>query len=105
RADLRWPPVWLGLAVLFWVTGFDVIYACQDLAFDRAHGLHSVPERLGVRKALRLAAACHVVMVGCLVALGLSVPMGRLYFAGVGGIAALLGSEPAIVRPCDLDAC
>ena len=47
RGDLAWPPVLLGLAVLFWVAGFDIIYACQDVDFDRAHGLHSLPARLG----------------------------------------------------------
>ncbi len=102
RGDLQWPPVLLGSAVLFWVTGFDVIYACQDVAFDRTHGLYSIPQRFGVSSALRIAAASHVVMVACLVALGLSVPMGRVYFAGVGGIAALLAYEHAIVRPDDL---
>ncbi|MCA1685191.1 MAG: putative 4-hydroxybenzoate polyprenyltransferase [Planctomycetia bacterium] len=102
RGDLQWPPVLLGLGVLFWVTGFDVIYACQDVEFDRSHGLHSVPQRLGVRNALRLAAAAHVVTVACLALLGLSVPMGRFYFAGLGGIAALLAYEHWIVRPDDL---
>jgi 4-hydroxybenzoate polyprenyltransferase len=102
RGDLQWPPVVLGLAVLCWVTGFDVIYACQDVEFDRAHGLHSIPQRLGVGNALRLAALAHLAMVGCLVALGLVVPLGRLYFAGVAGISALLVYEHAIVRPDDL---
>jgi 4-hydroxybenzoate polyprenyltransferase len=102
RGDLRWPPVWLGLAVLFWVSGFDVIYACQDVAFDRAHGLFSLPARLGVRDALRAAAGFHVVMVLCLVGLGVSAPMGHVYFAGVAAIAALLVYEHALVRPDDL---
>src|SRR5260370_1432749 len=102
RGDLKWPPVLLGLAVLFWVTGFDIIYACQDVAFDRAHGLHSIPQRLGVKNALRVALASHVVMVACLVALGLSVPLGRVYFIGVAGLALLLTYEHAIVRPDDL---
>jgi 4-hydroxybenzoate polyprenyltransferase len=102
RGDLRWPPVWLGLAVLFWVSGFDVIYACQDVEFDRSHGLHSIPGRLGVPGALRLASVFHLAMVLCLVELGLSVPMGRVYFAGVVGIAALLTYEHALVRPDDL---
>src|SRR5262249_11751339 len=53
RGDLGWPPVLLGLAVLFWVSGFDVIYACQDVDHDRAAGLHSIPRRLGVKNALR----------------------------------------------------
>ncbi|MFO0909145.1 MAG: UbiA-like polyprenyltransferase [Isosphaeraceae bacterium] len=84
RGDLAWPPLILGLAVLFWVTGFDVIYACQDVEFDRASGLHSIPARLGVTRALRLAAALHAVMVVCLLALAWVVPMGWLYLAGVG---------------------
>jgi 4-hydroxybenzoate polyprenyltransferase len=102
RGDLRWPPILLGLAVLFWVTGFDIIYACQDVAFDVSHGLHSIPGRLGVSTALRLAAASHVVMLGWLLALGLSVPMGRIYYAGLIAIAGLLLYEHAIVRPDDL---
>lgn len=102
RGDLAWPPLWLGLAVLFWVTGFDVIYACQDAEFDRASGLHSLPARLGVRGALRLAALCHLVMLGMLVALGLSYPMGGLYFVGVAAVGFLLIYEHALVRPDDL---
>ena len=102
RGDLRWPPVVLGLAVFFWVSGFDVIYACQDEAFDRAHGLHSLPGRLGVRGALRLAALCHAAMVGALVALGWIYPLGTVYFAGVAAVAVLLASEHALVRPDDL---
>jgi 4-hydroxybenzoate polyprenyltransferase len=92
----------LGLAVLFWVTGFDVIYACQDVAFDRAHRLHSVPGRLGVKNALRFAAACHAAMVACLVALGAVYPLGGVYFVGVAAVAGLLVFEHAIVRPDDL---
>jgi 4-hydroxybenzoate polyprenyltransferase len=102
RGDLRWPPVLLGLAVLFWVSGFDIIYACQDAAFDRAAGLHSIPARLGVRRALRLAAACHAVMIVALLALGWSYPLGWLYFVGVGAVAILLAYEHALVRPDDL---
>jgi 4-hydroxybenzoate polyprenyltransferase len=102
RGDLGWPPVLLGLAVLFWVTGFDVIYACQDVDFDRSAGLLSLPRRLGVPRALRFSAACHLVMVACLVALGFSVPLGAIYFMGVGLIACLLAYEHAIVRPDDL---
>jgi 4-hydroxybenzoate polyprenyltransferase len=102
RGDLAWPPAWLGLAVLLWVAGFDIIYACQDRAFDQAHGLHSVPARLGVRGALRLAAVCHAAMVGALVGLGLAYPMGPVYFIGVAVVALLLVYEHAIVRPDDL---
>jgi 4-hydroxybenzoate polyprenyltransferase len=102
RADLAWPPAWLGLAVLGWVTGFDIIYACQDYAFDREAGLHSVPARLGIRGALRVAAGSHAATVGMLVALGVSYPLGPIYFGGVAAVAALLAYEHALVRPEDL---
>jgi 4-hydroxybenzoate polyprenyltransferase len=102
RGDLAWPPVLLGLAVLLWVSGFDIIYACQDTDFDQVQGLHSVPARLGVRGALRLAAGCHAAMVAALIGLGLVYPMGLVYFVGVGVVALLLIYEHAIVRPDDL---
>ena len=102
RGDLAWPPALLGLAVLLWVAGFDVIYACQDAGFDRDQGLHSIPGRLGVRGALRLAAGCHALMVVALVGLGWAYPMGWIYFAGVVVVALLLAYEHALVRPDDL---
>jgi 4-hydroxybenzoate polyprenyltransferase len=102
RGDIGRPPVVLGLAVLFWVTGFDVIYACQDVGFDRSHGLHSLPARLGVGASLRLAAACHAAMIAALVALGVVYPLGPIYFLGVLIVAVLLAYEHAIVRPDDL---
>jgi 4-hydroxybenzoate polyprenyltransferase len=102
RADLDWPPVILGLAVLFWVAGFDIIYACQDVEFDRTAGLRSLPTALGVQRALWTAAVCHALMIVPLVALGLVYPLGPIYFIGVGAVAALLMYEHAIVRPDDL---
>lgn len=102
RGGLAWPPVLLGMAVLFWVTGFDIIYACQDADFDRETGLHSLPARLGVPRVLRLAAACHAAMIVALIALGWAYPLGRLYFAGIVGVALLLAYEHMIVRPNDL---
>ncbi len=103
RGNLAVPPVLLGLAVLFWVAGFDVIYACQDADFDREAGLRSIPSRLGVTNALRLAAMSHAVMILLLVGLGLADPsLGLIYFAGVGVVALLLIYEHAIVRPDDL---
>ncbi len=102
RGDLRWPPFLLGLAVLFWVTGFDVIYACQDVDFDRKQGLHSIPSQLGIINSLRLAAVCHLLMLLCLIGLGLSFPMGKIYFTGIGAIALLLTYEHSIVHPDDL---
>jgi 4-hydroxybenzoate polyprenyltransferase len=97
------PPVLLGAAVLFWVSGFDILYACQDADFDRAAGLHSVPARLGVTAGLRTAAACHAVMAGLLVALGFASPhLGAVYFAGLVPVGLLLVYEHRIVRPDDL---
>ncbi|MGD9722440.1 MAG: UbiA-like polyprenyltransferase [Pirellulales bacterium] len=102
-ADLL-PAVVLGGAVLLWVAGFDIIYACQDVEFDRQAGLHSVPARLGVARALRLAAACHLGMVLLLAALAwVFPPLGWIYGLGVAAVAALLVYEHRLVRPDDLD--
>ncbi len=104
RGNLAWPPALLGLAVLFWVAGFDIIYACQDEQFDREANLRSIPARLGILGALRLAKACHAAMVVALVGLGWvdSPPLGAIYYAGVATVAALLVVEHALVRPEDL---
>ena len=99
------PSVLLGLAVLLWVAGFDIIYACQDVGFDVAAKLYSVPARLGVPTALRLAAACHFGMIGALAALPLLAPQlafGTVYWYGIAGVAVLLVYEHSIVRPDDL---
>jgi 4-hydroxybenzoate polyprenyltransferase len=96
-------PLVLGAAVMGWVAGFDVLYACQDAAFDRAAGLHSLPARLGVPAALRVAAGCHAVMFGLLVVLAfVSPPLGAVYLAGLGLIGGLLVYEHALVRADDL---
>ena len=97
-------PFTLGAAVLFWVAGFDILYACQDVEFDKQAKLHSVPAALGVPRALRLAALSHEIMVGMLVLLYfVARPMlGTVYLAGVAGVAALLVYEHRLVRPDDL---
>jgi 4-hydroxybenzoate polyprenyltransferase len=102
RGDVERPPVLLALAVLLWVSGFDIIYACQDVEFDRSVELRSVPKALGVQRALWLAALCHALMIVPLVGLGLVYPLGPLYFIGVAAVAALLIYEHALVRPDDL---
>lgn len=102
KGTIAWPPILLALAVLLWVAGFDIIYACQDLDFDRNHGLRSVPEVLGIPGALRVAALCHAFMLAPLVALGVVYPLGPIYFAGVGAVAILLIYEHVLVRPTDL---
>ncbi|AMV39876.1 UbiA-like polyprenyltransferase [Planctomyces sp. SH-PL62] len=103
RGDIAWPPVWLGLAVFWWVSGFDLIYACQDADYDRKAGLNSVPARLGIGGALRLAAVCHALMIVGLVGLGVSYPLGAIYWAGVAAAVVLLVYEHSLVRPDDLD--
>jgi 4-hydroxybenzoate polyprenyltransferase len=99
------PAVILGCAVLLWVTGFDIIYACQDYDYDRRAKLRSIPVRLGVATALRLAAALHAAMIALLFALPLGAPqieLGWIYLLGVTAVAALLVWEHFLVRPDDL---
>ena len=98
------PSVVLGGAILTWVAGFDILYACQDYEFDRQAKLHSVPVRLGVPGALRLAALCHAATVLLLAALPLVYPpLGAIYYLGVLAVAALLVYEHWLVKPDDLD--
>ncbi|MBY0528147.1 MAG: putative 4-hydroxybenzoate polyprenyltransferase [Gemmataceae bacterium] len=94
----------LGLAVLFWVAGFDIFYACQDVDFDRKAKLHSIPAWLGVAASLRVAMVCHLIMVLLLVALYwvASPYLGWIYLTGVFAVAVLLGFEHWLVRPDDL---
>jgi 4-hydroxybenzoate polyprenyltransferase len=103
RGELAAAPFVLGGAVLLWVAGFDIIYACQDVDFDRSHGLRSVPARLGVPAALRIAAACHLGMIVLLFLLPLVFPLlGGVYLAGIVLVALLLAYEHWLVRPDDL---
>jgi 4-hydroxybenzoate polyprenyltransferase len=103
RGELAWPPVVLGAAVMFWVAGFDIIYACQDVEYDAETGLYSLPARLGVPRALRAAAFCHLVTVLALVALPMVYrELGWIYLAGIGAVALLLAYEHRLVRPDDL---
>jgi 4-hydroxybenzoate polyprenyltransferase len=97
-----WEPWLLGIAIGMWVAGFDVLYACQDLAFDRVHGLQSIPVRYGVAGSLRISRAMHVAAVAALAALGFVVPLGPIYAAGVGAVAILLAYEQSLVRENDL---
>jgi 4-hydroxybenzoate polyprenyltransferase len=101
--DLATPLV-LGLAVLFWVTGFDILYACQDVEFDRKAKLSSIPARFGVPTSLRIALFCHVLMLACLVALyWVAWPdLKMIYLAGVAAVAVLLAYEHWLVQPNDL---
>ena len=97
-----WEPWLLGLAIGTWVGGFDVLYACQDLTFDRLHGLRSIPVRFGVARSLMISRGMHVATIVCLAALGPLADLGRVYMAGVAGVAALLVYEQSLVSEHDL---
>jgi 4-hydroxybenzoate polyprenyltransferase len=103
-----WPeaaiPLLLGGAVLFWVAGFDILYACQDVEFDRKARLRSVPALLGVANALRVALACHLVMLFLLGLLFVAAnpPLGWVYLLGTGLVGVLLAYEHSLVSAADL---
>lgn len=102
RGSLGAVPLLLTAGVLFWVAGFDVIYACQDVDFDRGAGLHSLPCRIGIGPALWLSRAMHAAAVLFLFAAGRAAGAGWLYQAGVVFVALLLTYEQNLVRPTDL---
>jgi 4-hydroxybenzoate polyprenyltransferase len=95
-------PWLLGAAIGAWVGGFDILYACQDLDFDRAAGLKSIPVRFGVRRSLLLSRVMHVIAVVCLGALAAVADLGRLYLVGVALVAVLLVYEQSLVSERDL---
>ncbi len=97
-----WEPWLLALAIGTWVAGFDILYSCQDLEFDRANGLRSIPVRFGVGRSLVMARWLHVGTVAAMAAVALVAPLGAWYLAGVGGVAALLAWEQSLVRADDL---
>ena len=94
--------LWLTAAVTFWTAGFDVIYSCQDYEFDRAEELWSVPRRLGIAGALRVAQVFHFLMIACLAALVMTLHLGALALAGVAAVVTLLLYEHSLVKPNDL---
>ena len=95
-------PIVLGLGVIFWTAGFDTLYACQDVEFDRSMGLHSIPAKLGTKKALKVAVLSHIaafllfIVVGVLASLG----VGFYLFSIITG--ALLVWEHRLITPDDL---
>ena len=95
-------PLVLAAAVLLWVAGFDTIYACQDVEFDRREGLRSIPARVGVARGLALARAMHVGSVGFLFGLFWLFPLHPLYLGGVALVAALLAWQHTLVSADDL---
>ncbi len=100
--SFAWTPVILSTAVIFWVAGFDVIYSCQDIAFDKSHKLNSIPVRFGVRRALFLSAFFHIITVVFLGLIYFLCDLGYFYLAGLLIVSAILLYEHIIIKPSDL---
>lgn len=97
-----WPPVLLGLGVTVWVAGFDVVYACQDVEFDRREGLYSIPAVFGLTRGLEISALVHVLAPLCFIAVGVLIKLGFLYFLGVLIAIVLLYRQHRLVSASDL---
>ena len=97
-----WEPWMLGLAIGLWVGGFDILYACQDVEFDRAHGLNSIPVRFGIARSLVISRVMHVATIVCMAAIAALLPLGPIYLGGVALVAALLLYEQSLVSEHDL---
>ncbi|MCL5738700.1 MAG: putative 4-hydroxybenzoate polyprenyltransferase [Bacteroidetes bacterium] len=96
-------PILLGLTVVTWGAGFDIIYSCQDLGYDDEIGLFSMPRVLGVKKALVISAVLHAVAFALLVSLKFILPLGSIYLLGLALVAVMLIYQHAIVKPNDLN--
>ncbi len=102
RGSFGLPPIILGSAVMLWIAGFDIIYACQDITFDRQARLFSIPSRWGTARALQVSSALHIATVGLLVLIAGVSELGLIAYCGIGIVAAILYWEHRIVRPDDL---
>lgn len=102
RAELGALPVVLGIGVMLWTAGFDIIYSLQDVAVDKRLGLHSIPVRFGVRRALAISAACHALCLVFFLAFGLLSGLGMFYLTGLALCAWLLRYEHKVIGPDDL---
>ncbi|MDW8051912.1 MAG: UbiA-like polyprenyltransferase [Armatimonadota bacterium] len=102
RGTLELAPILLTLGVMCWVAGFDILYSLQDEAFDRQHGLRSLPETLGAARAILVSRLSHVLCVLLLALSGWALGAGAWYYAGVGFAALMLAYEQSLVKPNDL---
>jgi 4-hydroxybenzoate polyprenyltransferase len=102
RGRLDVLPLLLGAGVVFWVAGFDTLYACQDTGYDARRGLWSLPARFGPQRALMVARVFHVLMLACFAALGLGFGFGWIYAVGLACVALLVIVQHALVRTSDL---
>src|SRR4029434_8385148 len=99
RGVLEPPAFVLWFALTVWIAGFDLIYGCQDVDFDRRAGLHSFPARFGIGAALLGARICHLLTVAAFVVLGLMTGLGWLYWVGVIAVSGLFVYEHSLVSP------
>lgn len=97
------PPILLGLAVLFWIAGFDILYSCQDLSFDQGEGLHSLPVRFGLQGAMLISAFSHVNTVLFLLLSGIACNLSFGWYFALAISAGILWWEHRIVGPDDLE--
>jgi 4-hydroxybenzoate polyprenyltransferase len=102
RGEFAWPPIILALGVIFWVGGFDLIYATQDYDFDRKQGLHSMVVRFGVPVSLRLAQGMHAVLLLCLFGFGLVANLGWIYYLSLVAVGGALFYEHRAAANLDL---
>lgn len=102
REEITIIPLLLGSAVIFWLAGFDIIYACQDIKFDKQAGLFSIPQKFGIKKALKLSSIFHLIMVFFLMLLLLQKQLGWVYLSGIIIVSALLIYEHSIVKHDDI---
>ena len=102
RGQFDWPPIILALGVIFWVGGFDMIYATQDYEFDRKQGLHSMVVRYGVPASLRLAQGMHAILLLCLLGFGLVSNLGWIYYLSLLAVAGALFYEHRAAASLDL---
>ncbi|NJD90313.1 MAG: 4-hydroxybenzoate octaprenyltransferase [Geobacter sp.] len=102
RGELNLAPALVGGAVLFWVAGFDILYALQDLEFDKQAGLHSIPVKLGVRGSLLLARLFSLIMILLLIGAAVTLQLGAPFYCGIAASAALIAYEHWLVRDGDL---
>jgi 4-hydroxybenzoate polyprenyltransferase len=100
--ELNWGVTLLGIGAMFWVAGFDIIYATADIEIDRAQGLNSIPSRFGIRAALWISRSFHLVTVISLVIAGMLLDVHALYYVGAGAAALLLTYEQRLISPDDL---
>jgi 4-hydroxybenzoate polyprenyltransferase len=97
-----WLPILFSLAVIFWVSGFDIIFALQDVDFDQSQKLYSIPALLGIKKALRVSELLHITSTVCVITAGIYGAFGGLYWMGVAVFAGMLYYQHSIVKPNDL---